>query len=168
MIRRATPEDAATIARLGRITFTESFGYLFSAHAHELHAYLETTFGVAKIEQSLRRPQNLYWLAFAERRPVGYAKLKHPSPPRGMPDAAQLQKIYLLHEHVGAGLGTRLLTHVLLEAQQRAPTIWLDVLRENTRAAGFYQRHRFAPIGQDTYPIGSQTFDFILMAKHFA
>lgn len=164
-IRRAAPEDAATIALLGRVTFTETFGHLFADCPHDRQTYLSITFGVAKIEESLCKPQNFYWLAFTDRLPVGYAKLKHPSPARGMPNAAQLQKIYVLHDQLGAGLGSSLLTGTLREAQQRAPTIWLDMLRENTRAVRFYQKHGFVSIGQDTYTIGSQTFEFDLMAK---
>lgn len=167
-IRRATPDDAAIIALLGRITFTETFGHLFTAHEHERRTYLDATFAVSKLEQSLRKTQNLYWLAFEDRFPAGYAKLKRPSPSRDMQNAAQLQKIYLLRDHLGAGLGAPLLNHALREAQQRTRTIWLDVLHENARAIRFYKNHGFVSTGQDTYTIGSQTFQFERMIKELA
>jgi diamine N-acetyltransferase len=77
-IRRATPEDAATVALLGRITFVESFGHLFRSHPHELRSYLDRTFGVGKIEISLAKPGNVYWLAYRDHLPVGYAEAQAP------------------------------------------------------------------------------------------
>jgi len=165
-IIRAEPEDAAIVALLGRITFAETFGYLFRDHADELRAYLDTIFGVAKVRASLGKPENAYWLALSERLPVSYAKIKHPSAPSGQAEkgAAQLQKIYVLNEFHGEGIGKALLQQALNEAERRcAPTIGLDVLHENKRAIEFHKTHGFAMTGEDRYTIGSQTFRFILI-----
>jgi diamine N-acetyltransferase len=162
----AKTEDTAIVALLGRITFPETFVYLFPSHAHELSAYLDTTFGVAKIRTSLGKPGNAYWLALRDRLPVGYAKLKHPSAlPFGQAgkDAAQLQKIYVLNEFLGEGIGKALMQQTLAEARWRAPILWLDVLHENKRAIGFYEKHGFTVTGEDAYTIGSQTFRFVRM-----
>jgi ribosomal protein S18 acetylase RimI-like enzyme len=162
---RGTPEDAAIVALLGRITFAQTFGYLFRGHAQELSTYLDTTFDVENIRTSLGKPGNAYWLALRDRLPVGYAKLKHPSalPGRSGKAAAQLQKIYVLNEFLGEGIGKALMRQVLVEARSRAPTLWLDVLHENKRAIGFYKEHGFTVTGENTYTIGSQTFRFVLM-----
>jgi len=164
-IRPATHEDAAIVALLGRVTFVETFGYLFRDRPRELRAYLDSTFSVGKIGTSLAKPENAYWLALRDRLSVGYAKLKHPSAPYGQAgnDAAQLQKIYVLNEFLGERIGEALLGQVFPEARRRAPMLWLDVLHENTRAICFYQKHGFAVTGKDTYTIGSQTFRFDLM-----
>jgi ribosomal protein S18 acetylase RimI-like enzyme len=166
-INRAEPADAVITAMIGRITFAETFGYLFQEHKADLRAYLDRTFDVGKIERSLGQPRNVYWLARWNRLPVGYAKLKLAESPPGQPGrgAAQLQKIYVLHEFLGQRIGHRLLDAVTLEATGRAPLLWLDVLRENARAIDFYGRHGFISIGQDTYTIGAQRFAFELMAR---
>jgi diamine N-acetyltransferase len=166
-IKQAEPADAAVIALLGRVTFAETFGYLFREYPADLRAYLDRTFDVGKIERSLGHPRNAYWLAFWNRLPVGYAKLKLASPPPGQPGrhATQLQKIYVLHEFLGQRIGHDLLDAATLEAMGRAPLLWLDVLRENTRAIEFYNRHGFVSVGQDAYTIGVQRFVFQLMAR---
>ena len=166
-IRRADDRDAATVALLGRITFIETFGHLFHDHACDLRAYLDATFDVAKIADSLCKPGNAYWLATVRGLPVGYAKLKHPSPPPGQhaQDAAQLQKIYVLREFLGARIGRDLLAPLMETAGALSSLVWLDVLRENDRAIRFYERHGFAAIGDDTYTIGAQSFLFALMAR---
>jgi diamine N-acetyltransferase len=141
-IIRAKPEDAAIVALLGRITFVETFAYLFRSHAQELRIYLDRTFDVEKIRISLGKVENAYWLALRDRHPVGYAKLKHASAPSAEAgkDAAQLQKLYVLSEFTGEGIGGALMQQVLGEAKWRAPAIWLDVLQENKRAIGFYRK----------------------------
>lgn len=169
-IRRAHRNDAELIALLGRITFAETFGYLFTDHPDDLTAYLDRTFAVVKLRASLEQGHNAYWIALQEALPVGYAKLKYPSPAAVVPDAApaQLQKIYVLREFMGRGIGRPLLRAVLEYAEERAVTaVWLDVLEENTRAIRFYEREGFTKAGTDTYAIGVQTFSFHLMACRF-
>ncbi len=166
-IIRAEPSDAAALALLGRVTFAETFGHLFHDHRDDLRTYLDATFDVAKIERSLGKPENTYWVARRDELPVGYAKLKYPSAPPGKPgrDAAQLQKIYVLREFFGAGIGRALMAPMLHTASRLASLIWLDVLSQNERAIGFYTTLGFAAIGDDTYTIGAQRFLFRLMAR---
>lgn len=169
LIRSAGPADAEIVALLARITFVETFGHLFASYANELAAYLDHTFAVAKIRNSLGAPDNRYWLALRDGLPIGYAKLKHPSPTPLLhhDDPAQLQKIYVLKEFLSLGTGRALLAAVLKAAARRGlRIIWLDVLKQNTRAIRFYERKGFVPLGDDTYIIGSQTFEFHLMALH--
>jgi ribosomal protein S18 acetylase RimI-like enzyme len=166
-IQPATPGDAEMVALLGRITFSETFGHLFLNHTADLKTYLDHTFAVAKIRASLGEPDNRYWLSLLDGLPVGYAKLKYPSPTVLLPqeDPAQLQKIYVLRELLSQGIGKVLLSAVLDNAAQRGlKTVWLDVLKQNTRAIRFYEHQGFTPLGDDTYTIGAQTFQFHLMA----
>jgi diamine N-acetyltransferase len=164
-IRPAQSADAAVVALLGRITFAETFGHLFVGRETDLTQYLDSVFGVAKIERSLDKAGNAYWLAALDRLPVGYAKLKLGSAPPGgqQKNADQLQKIYVLRSFVGQGVGAALMQPIIGEARQRASFLWLDVLRENARAIEFYQRFGFRALGEDTYAIGVQTFRFHLM-----
>ncbi len=166
-IRVAEPKDAEIVALLCRITFAETFGYLFEGHKADLRAYLDRTFRVEKIRGSLGRPVNRYWLGLVAGLPVSFAKLKFPSPISlaRTGNVAQLQKIYVLREFVGEGVGKPLIDAVLTDAASRqADTVWLDVLKENARAIRFYELRGFRMIGEDRYTIGEQTFDFHLMA----
>ena len=165
-IRRATVNDAAVVALLGRATFSETFGELFVSHKQELNDYLDYTFAIAKIRQSLDQSDNHFWVAYANELPVGYAKLKLPSetPLLEQPSSAQLQKIYVLRDHLAHGIGASLLQTVCdCAASLRVPTIWLTVLTENALAIRFYKKHGFEKLGYDTFTIGSQTFDFVVL-----
>ena len=74
-VRLAKKEDAQFIALLGRITFTETFGHFFR-DKKDLIDYYNLTFSVQKIEDGIKKPNNIFWIAFVNRLPVGYAKLK--------------------------------------------------------------------------------------------
>jgi ribosomal protein S18 acetylase RimI-like enzyme len=167
-IRLAEVEDAPVVALLGRLTFSETFGYLFEHHPEDLAKYLIATFSVAKIRRSLGQPNNHYWLAFADDLPVGYAKLKNPweAPKLSTLRAAQIQKIYILRDYLAQGIGLPLLQAACgLAADLNVETIWLTVLNENERAIRFYKRHGFTTLGQATFQIGAQTFDFEVLRK---
>ncbi len=166
-IQVATAKDAAHIALLGRITFTETFGHLFRYH-HELMEYYDLTFSVEKIRNSIEKVTNIFWIARYNDLPVGYAKLKLNSPSEFIedPDIAQLQKIYVLKDYHDKKLGYQL-QEILLEKARSLDfkTIWLSVLEENERAVKFYSKTGFKGIGYHDFHIGSETFNFIAMKK---
>ena len=69
-IRLAKKEDAPFIALLGRVTFTETFGHFFR-DPKDLRDYYDRTFSVQKIEDGIRKPNNIFWIAFVNLLPVG-------------------------------------------------------------------------------------------------
>lgn len=166
-IRQANKNDADVIALLGRVTFTETFGHLFS-NKNDLSNYFDSTFSVDKIEHSLSKPNNVYWLAFVERLPVGYAKLKLISPTQFLPgkNVSQLQKIYVLKDFLSMKIGFHLQDLLLNKAKESGSNeIWLSVLKSNERAVNFYLKNEFKQIGDHNFQIGSENFDFIAMSK---
>lgn len=70
-----TNQDAPFIALLDRITFTEKFGHFFRAKK-DLLDYYNRTFSVEKIRTGFNYTNNVFWIAFVNELPVGYAKLK--------------------------------------------------------------------------------------------
>ena len=166
-IREANVEDAALISLLGRITFTETFGYLFR-DPEDLQEYYDRTFSVPKIEKSLSKANNVFWIAFSNRLPVGYAKLKLNSPIEFIKDenVCQLQKIYVLRDFLSMKIGHRLQQTLLSRAAKSgSKKIWLSVLIENERAVNFYLKRGFEIIGEHDFSIGKEDFRFKAMAQ---
>ena len=167
LVRRATSRDATTIAFLGRTTFDETFGHLFR-DPNDLLDYYARTFSDDKIEQSLQKDRNLYWLAFVDDLPVGYAKLKLNSPTQFLDQTSvcQLQKIYVLKEYLSLRIGLKLQQELIDEARSSGSIyIWLSVLKENERAIQFYLKNGFEKIGDHDFSIGKEDFDFMAMAR---
>ncbi|WP_109300745.1 GNAT family N-acetyltransferase [Aquimarina sp. AU474] len=166
-IRRATIDDAKHISYLGAITFDQSFGHLF--HDSEgLKHYLDTTFDLEKIQNSLVKSDNLYWLAVENNLPVGYGKLQLNAPSEFVEgtNVCKLQKIYFLNSHVGKGIGGRLQQLIFDEAKTNScDYLWLSALKENKEAVKFYERNNYYIAGEHLFVIGKQKFDFWVMSK---
>lgn len=168
-IRKATIADAEIVAILAQITFDETFGHHFRDR-NDLINYFNTTFSVAKIRSSIAKENNVFWLAFVDEMPVGYAKLKKYSPISAVEDVncAQLQKIYLrkdyLHQQIGAPLQQAMFDEVIELSKK---TLWLSVLKTNFRAIRFYEKHGFVTVGEYLFSVGKETFDFHILLKSF-
>lgn len=166
-IRQATVTDAELIALLARITFTETFGHLFSDRS-DLQVYYKKTFSVAKIRASIEKSNNIFWLALVDELPVGYAKLKMQSnsPFISSDKVAQLQKIYVLKDFLSMKIGFQLQDILLNTARENGQEyIWLSVLDSNERAISFYKRNDFIVSGNHDFQIGKEHFEFLVLSR---
>ena len=169
-IRLAKKEDAQFIALLGRITFTETFGHFFRDQK-DLIDYYNLTFSVQKIENGIEKPNNIFWIAFVNRLPVGYAKLKLNSKSEFIEsnDVCQLQKIYVLKDFLSMRIGFELQASLLKKAKELGfNKVWLSVLNSNERAINFYKKTGFEEIGNHDFQIGKENFEFTAMLKTMA
>jgi hypothetical protein len=80
-IRRATSDDAATLAELGRVTFIEAFGHLYTPE--DLQAFVNDSHSVAAYAHALEHPRYALWLAEHDGVAIGYAQ----AGPCGLPHA---------------------------------------------------------------------------------
>ena len=169
-VRLAREEDAPFIALLGRTTFTETFGHLFRDQ-QDLIDYYNSTFSVQKIEDGMKKQNNVFWIAFVDRLPVGYAKLKLHSSSEFVEstDVCQLQKIYVLKDFLSMGIGFEMQDALLKKAKELGFTnIWLSVLNSNERAISFYRKTGFENIGNHDFQIGKEHSEFTAMLKTLA
>ncbi|HEY6505488.1 MAG TPA: GNAT family N-acetyltransferase [Chitinophagaceae bacterium] len=165
-IIRAGVANAAQIATVGKKSFRRSFEHLFNSR-EELFEYLEHTYDPVKLAKSLRKENNFYFLAWLNGEVVGFAKVKLNSLNDQIESIAQmeLQKIYVLPEKHGYGVGTALMNEVKNLAREVCPDyIWLDTHTSNEKAIGFYEKNGFNKIGKYYFTIGTQVFEYHLMA----
>ncbi|TMI70408.1 MAG: GNAT family N-acetyltransferase [Bacteroidetes bacterium] len=156
---------AAIIGTIGKKSFRKSFEHLFK-NKEELLEYLENTYCPVKLAKSLRHEDNIYLLAFIDGEPAGFAKIKKYSLNEHIDSVSQmeLQKIYVLGEHQGKGIGSALLTEVKKIAKEGSPDyLWLDTHISNDKAIGFYEKNGFRKMGKYYFTIGSQTFEYHIM-----
>jgi diamine N-acetyltransferase len=165
-IKKADLSHAPIIASLGRITFAQTFGDLFTKL--ELEKYLSETFNLNKISNSLSKQNNLYWIAYFNENAVGYAKIKLNSKIENIDcvDQIQLQKIYVLKEYLDKKIGSALLNEIISIKELTAGSIlWLVVLSTNGRAIRFYEKSGFKKLRKHYHQIGKLTFIYELMLK---
>lgn len=168
-IQKARAEDAATLALLARISFEQAFGFVWDKDV--LKNYLSKTFSVQKIRESIEKDNNVFWIAYADELPVGYAKLKKYSPYEKLKDAkpAQLQKIYLLKDFTGLRIGEKMQDALFDETEKNGiETLWLAVWDKNDDAVRFYEKHGFEKATTYHYDYEKMSFDYFVMTKTFS
>ena len=161
----ADEQNARHISAIGLLSFYDAFASYFEQE-EDLQKYLEYTYAVEKIRCSILKENNIFFIAWLDGQPVGFAKVKKFSLNSQITSVAQmeLQKIYVLTEHHGTGAGPALIRAVIKLAQQMQPDIlWLDVYFKNAKALHFYEKHGFKKYGKHYFNIGSQTFEYDLM-----
>ena len=162
----ADSSHAATISLIGRQSFRDAFGHLFNSR-DELQEYLDYTYDVGKMARSIEKENNMFFLAFVENVPVGFAKVKKYSLNEQIDSIAQmeLQKIYVLSYYHGSGAGAALMQAVLDIASKVCPDyLWLGTHISNEKAIRFYEKYGFRKVGRHYFMIGTQTFEYHLMS----
>ncbi|OQW46516.1 MAG: GCN5 family acetyltransferase [Proteobacteria bacterium SG_bin6] len=152
--RMAQPDDAEALSTLGKETFVETFGHLYTAE--NLAIFLENHAPERWAEQ-LADSAYAIRVAEAEGRLIAYAKLGPPSlpfTPQGRP--IELRQLYVLKPWHGCGLAARLMDWMIAEARARgADELYLSVFTDNHRARRFYERYGFAFVQTYAFMVGS-------------
>ncbi len=162
-IRRATGDDAAVLAVLGRETFTETFGHLYPPQ--DLAGFLDAAHAPEHYANSAANPAFALWIAESDGRAVGYAEagkclIKHPEV---TPGCGELQRLYVRREAQGGGLGVRLLETALAWLERSDRRLWIGCWSENFGAQRLYGRYGFSKVGEYEFSVGdSRDLEFIL------
>jgi ribosomal protein S18 acetylase RimI-like enzyme len=162
----ADASHAEAISTIGKKSFRVAFEHLFNKK-EDLQEYLDYTFNYRKIIASIRKENNIYFMASLDGAPIGFAKVKKHSLNQQINYYAQmeLQKIYVLFEHNGSGARFALIHSAIQLAQEMQPDyLWLDVPVSNTKAISFYERNGFKKHDKYYFIIGTQPFQYYLLA----
>lgn len=163
----AKAENAEVIARLGRITYTESHGH-FIANKNDLMRYNESAFSVTTIRSDINSANHLFYIVYKDDLPIGYAKLVLNITPEKVTSLhnCQLERIYILNDFIPLKIGQHFLT--FLEDKIKAlqiSTLWLSVYTKNTRAIRFYQRNGFKQISNSIFLINGKEYKNYVYSK---
>ncbi|EPD98081.1 hypothetical protein HMPREF1528_02250 [Capnocytophaga sp. oral taxon 336 str. F0502] len=122
----AITTDIALLQAIGKQTFYETFAETNTPE--DMEQYLTTSFGTAKIQQELSNPDSLFFFVEEENKVIGYLKLNFSSAqtePQD-PNAMEIERIYVLKEFHGSGVGQALYQKAIEVAKERrVPYVWL-------------------------------------------
>ena len=151
--RDAVPADAALMAEIGRRTFAETFGHLYSPE--NLAAFL-ANHNEANWRAEVEDAAYSVRIVEADGAPIAYAKIGPPSlpfEPRG--PSVELRQIYVLDPWQGRGIAQELMSWAIAEAKRRgARDLYLSVFVGNHRARRFYERYGFTFVGTYAFMVG--------------
>jgi len=162
----ACSSDTAVLSRLGRKTFVETYGEKNTAK--NMDKYLKASFSKKSIADQLEDQKNFFLIVKKKDKAVGYAKLRENNQPfhDKKVKVVELERIYVLKEHQGAGIGKALLDKCMAFARLRSyPVMWLGVWEKNLKALKFYQNLGFVVFGSHEFELGNDTQNDYLMKK---
>jgi ribosomal protein S18 acetylase RimI-like enzyme len=167
IFRSAEPADAAALAALGRDSFIDKFGHMYTPA--DLAAFLDQVHSDTAVAAEIADPNRLYRLAEADGALVAYCKLGlgtgWPEHARGR-KAIELKQLYTAPGLTGKGIGKAMMDWAIAEARARgADEIQLSVWSGNEGAQRFYARYGFEKVADITFRVGEQIDDEFLFAR---
>lgn len=130
---------------------------LRSYRQHYLHLwydggawYIDRCFTVEGLRQEMANPNSAWFMVAQNGESVGFIKLNIDKPLDSdeTADALELERIYLVQEVTGQGVGKAALQFVFDSARQRGKTlIWLKAMDSSTDAIAFYEKAGFIRCG---------------------
>ncbi|SEM92297.1 Acetyltransferase (GNAT) family protein [Sphingomonas gellani] len=153
--RASEPGDAAEIGAVATQAYVETFEGLY--RQGDLDAFLPAAFGPAGLQAHVSDPSYTIRVATDRDTIIGFAKLGPVMFPGDWPaDAVELHQLYVLKDHLGAGVGPALMDWAIATARGRgAGQLVLSVYVDNHRAKRFYARYGFVDIGRYDFAVGS-------------
>jgi diamine N-acetyltransferase len=156
-IRRILLNDATDLAEISRQTFYDTF--TGTCTEEDMQNFLEQYFNLVQVQRELTNPDDYYFFAEVEGKPVGYLRFMEDY--KNWPlvkqwKALELKRLYVLKEFHGKGIAQQLMDFFILFAQQnKYQLVWLGVWEHNIRAQKFYEKYGFVNSGHThDFPIG--------------
>lgn len=165
-IRIAGIHDAALLSQLGARTFREAFGRFIPPI--DLDSYISATYNPARQMDGLTNPLRKCLIAEREGIAVGYAMLHaHEALPIvAGENPIELERLYLLQDSIGRGLGSVLMCKCIKESRRCShKTMWLRVWERNERAIAFYRKLGFEGVGVRSKELGKSIGKDLIMAR---
>lgn len=163
-ITEVTLDDIPALLEISRQTFIEAFSW--GNTEENLQLYLDEYFTGRKLWEEMTNAGSAFYFALLDSRVIGYLKINVDSAqtelrdPRGM----EIERIYVLKEFYGKGIGHALLGRALQAAREKpADYLWLGVWEQNPRAIRFYQKNHFVEFDRHIFRVGKDEQTDILM-----
>ncbi|OHX13505.1 GNAT family N-acetyltransferase [Chromobacterium sphagni] len=164
-IRKARRDDAACLAALSIQVWLST--YLTDGIRPSLADYVLTEFTPANFEALIADRSHHLLVLERSGHLLGYAQLSLDSACEGCDGPAlELERLYLVENHTGQGLGRRLMMAARQWAQVQSgqPRLWLRVWHGNERAIAFYRRLGMALHGETHFELeGARHLNYVML-----
>lgn len=163
-IRKVNMDDVIQLQQISRITFSETF----AKHNTEedLNNYLNEQLSLTKLVEELNNNYSAFYFASENERVIGYLKLNWEKAQTEIIDEAafEIERIYILKEYFGKGIGQFLLDNAIAIGKAYDPSyIWLGVWEKNARAIRFYEKNGFKVFNSHLFTLGNDVQTDLLM-----
>ena len=151
-IRRAGTADIPTIHEMAEVVFRQTYRTILSPD--QLDFMMEWMYAPHNLEDQICRQGHTYYLATEKGTPAGYVSFNREQDAQDGKRTFHLQKIYVMPQYQGQGLGSLLFDHALDSIRQLGgERVELNVNRGNP-ALQFYLHKGMKKARQGDFPIG--------------
>ena len=143
-LKKATPGDLVNLQAFCKKIYPVYFKGYWEEPGLEL--YLEEQFGTEKLNADLKDENVGYFFIQNKKQQVGFLKINYAPTSKSFDEkvTCELEKIYILPECKGQGIGSIVLNNVIELGRKKSKDIlFLCVLDTNPNATSFYEKSGF-------------------------
>lgn len=163
-IRKISLSDIGSLIEIGKQTFIETFADKNSEE--NMRIYLKEGFNTKKLLEEINNPETIFFFVSANNKDAGYLKLNWGQAQTELKDtrSLEIERIYILKEFQGRGIGQILLNQALdIARQSELDYIWLGVWEKNHQAIQFYKKNGFIEFHKHIFKLGDEEQTDIMM-----
>jgi len=166
LFQKCTIDDLPALQEISRSTYRATFAAQ-NTEAN-MNAYLDDAFNAEKLKNELLTEASSFYFAYENGRLAGYLKLNESGAQTDVndPSSIELERIYVIPDFQGQGVGRFLMNRAVTIARERNRTyLWLGVWEKNERALKFYRKNGFSPMGTHAFVMGTDIQRDYLLRK---
>lgn len=166
-IVEATIKDLSVLRKLAIETFVETFGQ--DNTEEDLQEYVREALSLQRLAKEFANPASTYYFIKMAEEPLGFLKVNQgqAQTEHHLPNAFEIQRLYILKKCQGLGLGKQLFEFALDIAEQSGyDWAWLGVWEHNDKAQAFYKKYGFEKFSEHLFPVGKKIDTDWLLRKH--
>ena len=165
-LRKIQEADLPVLRDLAIRTFEQTFAHDNSPQ--QLADYFDKTYSLEVLGQELANPESLHILAEVNGRPAAFLKTNWGAAQieKELDLAYETQRLYVLQEFQGQGIGRALFEYALqLAHESGASWAWLGVWEKNFKAQKFYAKYGFEKFSQHAFRVSQDKVDVDWLLK---
>lgn len=165
-IRPCTDTDVDVISVVAAYCFEDTFRT--SCTREDMIAFLRQAYSHDILAQEFANTNSHFFILYVEHSIAGYLKVnfKDAQSEHMGPNMMEIERLYILPQYKGMGLGSTLMQFALDYAHQHEVAgVWLGVWEHNEPAKAFYTKHGFHFVGSHTFTVGSDDQTDLLMRQ---
>ena len=168
-IKKCSLDDILDLQKIYRQTFFETFSEQNSEE--NMRIFLDKAYSEEKLKSEIENKESETFLAVENQKILGVLKINtgNAETESGLENSLEIQRIYILKESKGLGIGTVLMNLAEKKARERGVSfIWLGVWEKNFPAQKFYTDKGFRRFSEHAFVLGDDIQTDFLMKKELS
>jgi ribosomal protein S18 acetylase RimI-like enzyme len=156
-LKKCDINDLKELHKISHETFYNSFKELCTAEV--MKNYLDDAFNEQKILEEIKNQDSIFYFLYYDDVLAGYFKINEYDAQTDFKndDSLELERIYVIKEFQGLGLGNHLMEKVKNIASEKGKkNLWLGVWEKNKNAIKFYEKSGFIKTGEHDFFMGDE------------